>query len=130
MKAVSLVSFVTLSDLMRGVVSLVTLVTLVNLKVGNRIWGVYKSVTLVTPVTLIYKAILSKTLSHYYTFCGLGNCPDILPYIQAKTLKNLNYGWEFNHIVLTLICPPPPFIMYSHYVFFEVGKKSSKWKDF
>ena len=34
----------------------------------------YKSVTLVTPVTLIYKAILSKTLEYCYKFCGLGNC--------------------------------------------------------
>ena len=57
MKAVTLVTLVTLADLMRGVVMLVTLVTLVDLKVGNRIWRLYKSVTLVTPVTLIYKAI-------------------------------------------------------------------------
>ena len=28
----------------------------------GRIWGLYKSVTLVTPVTLIYQAILSETL--------------------------------------------------------------------
>ena len=53
MKAVTLV---TLADLMRGVV---TLVKMVDLKLGNRIWGLYKSLTL---VTLIFKAILSKKL--------------------------------------------------------------------
>ena len=62
MKALTLVTLVTLADLMREVETLVTHVTLVDMKVGNRIWRLYKSVTLVTPVTLIYNAIWSKTL--------------------------------------------------------------------
>ena len=43
MKAVTFITLVTLADLM-----LVTLAKLVDLKVGNRIIGLYKAVTVVT----------------------------------------------------------------------------------
>ena len=57
MKVVTIVTLVTLADLMRGVCN-----TCTTGWFEGRIWGLYKSVTLVTHVTLIYQAILSKTL--------------------------------------------------------------------
>ena len=76
----------------------VMLLKFIEFTVGNSILGLYEAVTLVTPITLIYTAILCKALLHYYKVCGLANCPEFMPYMIFKHFSQYMFKLMLNSL--------------------------------
>lgn len=74
------------------------LVTFIEFTIGNSILGLYEAVTLVTPITLIYTAILCKALLHYYKVCGLGNCPEFMPCMILRNFSQYIFKLMLNSL--------------------------------